>query len=651
MRLLTRKLWRAFPELDRYADTTCRRFVRAAAGSFPRRLARFALAAGLSLIPAAAATGWSLASNRMHGSQPWLPPPTILLAACFAPALGYLIRDFLLRLRVRHVLRRRSICDRCSYSLVGIRLGADGVVLCPECGTGSRPDPSIDELAFDAAGHVSFSPPDRDPLQPFVRDSLRRRGLALIRSVATLLCLVLPAAWGGYEYFLRRQAIYAESIRPGVAGADQFARDSQPSDVSTVPEDDAWAALREASSLQRSIMFAHPRKDPKGQAVYPDFTLISQPQRSRTAEAAEADRLSRDYALELLGHFRSDGLFDAARKIASRRRTARASLSPAGMPLLWEDLLHLSESRILARIQFARVFLAAERGDVDEAADAYETCLAIARVLSAQATGEEWRTAASIELQAHRYALHALTLHPDPAWADAFAAAAARQGTADNPSHALDADRLLAIDFIAWVFSDPSRVRFGRVSLAADPVLRSLGMPADPFGQVGTFSQNLAAVETHFSRVRGFFSLPIHKRRVTPLPDSEESPLVLVRSVLPYVHTKAYVADWLAATRAALGAVIAIERYRMEHHQYPETLDELRPGLLEHIPSDPFTGEPLIYEVLDPSVDPFHRGYLLRSVGPDLTDGHATQTPGSWFNQFKYNRSREASDIVFNSPL
>jgi hypothetical protein len=40
---------------------------------------------------------------------------------------------------------------------------------------------------------------------------------------------------------------------------------------------------------------------------------------------------------------------------------------------------------------------------------------------------------------------------------------------------------------------------------------------------------------------------------------------------------------------------VALERYRLGYGHYPETLDELVPGLIEELPQDPISGQPLCY--------------------------------------------------------
>lgn len=60
-------------------------------------------------------------------------------------------------------------------------------------------------------------------------------------------------------------------------------------------------------------------------------------------------------------------------------------------------------------------------------------------------------------------------------------------------------------------------------------------------------------------------------------------------------------------------AALAAERYRRRHGDWPASLDQLTPDLLEKVPADPFTGRPLMLRRLDD-------GLVIYSVGADAQD-------------------------------
>ena len=75
-----------------------------------------------------------------------------------------------------------------------------------------------------------------------------------------------------------------------------------------------------------------------------------------------------------------------------------------------------------------------------------------------------------------------------------------------------------------------------------------------------------------------------------------------------------YAQTMVAGTRA----VIAVERYRIAHGQYPETLAAVVPAFLPAVPVDPMTGNPLLYTRIEN--DPHLREYLVYSTGIDGID-------------------------------
>jgi hypothetical protein len=74
--------------------------------------------------------------------------------------------------------------------------------------------------------------------------------------------------------------------------------------------------------------------------------------------------------------------------------------------------------------------------------------------------------------------------------------------------------------------------------------------------------------------------------------------------------------DWFSRGHAALrclAAAVAAERYRRLHGNWPQSLEQLTPDLLAEVPTDPFTGDPLLYHHLPD-------GIVIYSVGLDGED-------------------------------
>lgn len=65
---------------------------------------------------------------------------------------------------------------------------------------------------------------------------------------------------------------------------------------------------------------------------------------------------------------------------------------------------------------------------------------------------------------------------------------------------------------------------------------------------------------------------------------------------------------------------LALQRYKLAHAEYPQSLTDLGPGFLPVLPLDPFDGNTLRYEPLSTG------GYLLYAIGPDGADDNGDAT-------------------------
>jgi hypothetical protein len=198
MRLITRKkVYRAFPELDRFDDERCERLIRrlradvvgirvilAPMGAFIAAFVLMALSAPLGwsacLRAAAAVLG------RRDGELVLIA--FVIAALVLAPSLAALLaRDLVLGGAVRRALIERlelTRCRGCRYLLMGQRV-IDGVIICPECG---RPTTlaelglhSPEDLIPPEEGQVGLpdelSRPEPKPEPPRVADTQRLLGV------------------------------------------------------------------------------------------------------------------------------------------------------------------------------------------------------------------------------------------------------------------------------------------------------------------------------------------------------------------------------------------------------------------------------------------------------------------------------------------
>ncbi len=89
--------------------------------------------------------------------------------------------------------------------------------------------------------------------------------------------------------------------------------------------------------------------------------------------------------------------------------------------------------------------------------------------------------------------------------------------------------------------------------------------------------------------------------------------LFVSRQLLPNLENAIRRGDMNAARLVLAGAALALRRYRLDHGEYPESLNALVPVYLDSVPKDPFTGEP-------PEYRREGSGFVLRSAGEDIKE-------------------------------
>lgn len=134
MRLPLSKIYRAFPELDRFSDAECASYVRHVSHRMGVRIVLTAWATALLSmfgLPLLLCLGAPLVGGAGSG------PATVigiaaLLGLFTGPLWGFMCRDVLLRRAIRERIKHAT-CPTCFYSLIGLRVSG-GSVRCPECG-------------------------------------------------------------------------------------------------------------------------------------------------------------------------------------------------------------------------------------------------------------------------------------------------------------------------------------------------------------------------------------------------------------------------------------------------------------------------------------------------------------------------------------
>lgn len=584
--------------------------------------------------------------------------PSYAVAFCVAAALATLelecVRLVWLWNGARGVLLSRDRCPECGHGLAGLRLAESGEVLCPEC---ARAVPAVStwgEVAADDQQRAVFSPADT----LLKRFWTRRRVVLTTRivSIAAGIALVsLGGWWAAREWRIREQASLAAQERPGANAINALIRQwmpppplSQPSALDLAKQ----ATTRYKAHIATFVeLYKNEASDPN--AFRPDATYVSSPPGAdRTAPEDDNYR----YSLLLMTRMRIAGLYDLIDQIPDASPWSdQPYRAPDGPPA---SVTTFSPLRSVARICAARMRMAADARDATEFCKAMRSGLAAARAAITVPTIIGWLTGYGIEGVILAQASASMTAHPDAAWVDAVADELARTPPT-SLANTLRIDQLGWHDLLGWYFSDPSRVRKGLgapelrnefgVGLF-DSISSAPGGVAPPHApRLGTYSENRDALDTCFDWLRARIDVEPFQRAGFAATLSASSGLAIVDLQAPLLHDRfLQTVDRAALRRRVLRAVIELERYRLKHGEYPDSLDLLPADSTRDALRDPYSGKPFGYRRVDPVADAHGRHFLLWTVGLDGEDN------GGWMNSpHDESALREAdsdTDFVVNGP-
>lgn len=659
MRVPLTAIHRAFPELDRFTDEQCDRFIKAACRTRRRAvhigligLTWLVLFAGGLFIAGyvwTSADDWASVVARRRTDT--IAGVVFFLTIAVPPLVALLLRDRLLIGRVRRVLRTRGICPGCRYQLAGLPVSEGNVVTCPECGYAAEVDPSLAELTVTEDGG-RFTPSVIPDVPVFWTPRKKRFAKRAAIVLGILFFVVLPAGVGGYELFLRRQAAAARADRIESEGINAFIESHLPPGV-TPQDPNAWDVFLEADGMRRDVDGAMWRGNATAASPVPVFDFIYRPLDTSNFTPEETARFAAEEALarEMLTHYREAGVFETLGAVRTMPRSIWAlQYGPSQSPQV-VMLPYLGPSRQFARINAARMAIAREAGDLEEYADALETTLAIQRMCYRQPFLIDALVGVAIEMLTLAQLRDLLMSEPSAEWLGAVEAAMQRQAVDIDAAYAFESEKLLTLETVAWAFSDPWRVRYGPLSAYLGRLV-DLGVSSGelPSGRLGTYAANRRAFESYFDAI-------IHASKFDPferpdVSDVETHGLILLEALAPALERCLWGFDRVEIERRATRTLIALERHRIARGRYPETLDALVPEFLAELPIDPWDGRPLKYRPADPAKDPHGRSFILYSVGIDGVDdgGKVLPDPASRHRVLTSMEIGKGFDVILNDP-
>ncbi len=363
-----------------------------------------------------------------------------------------------------------------------------------------------------------------------------------------------------------------------------------------------------------------------------------------------------------IAELRGAGAFDRLALAAQRPNAVRPQSQMQGESLLFQTIPIVGHLRGLALARIASMYQALAEGDADEAIAALDQTLYVAQISTHQSLIIEQLIGQAIAGNAVGRMRQALMHHQlDATTCARLLKTFHRRLPLGSTEIALQGERLILLDMIQRIYSDNGKGG-GRLLLAeTDDILQTgMGSRTSAVPAIvnlgGLFYANRTEITTatndffdHFIRLS---NLSRAERRADPFDedaflqalDWRYMPLnMLIPALGRFVDSR----DASDSEIAGTIIMLALEQYRAETGNYPDSLDDLTPSILENIPSDPFSAQGFVYRKR--SDDPLGKGYVLYSIGADGIDNNgATDSiePGLGLS----DREGVGFDFVLNAP-
>lgn len=661
MRLYVKHIWRAFPELDRFSDEQCRRFVGAARWGRPKLLmAGHWLVQALALA-VCAASGLALSVGVSAWTYKWDAPirttyawmavsAVVVLLGVLVGLLAWLwVSHVFLRRRIAWIFRARSRCGACGYMLAGLPVTERSQVKCPECGLEADVDPALGELSEpgDGSGRSLFKP----AAPPTRRERARVVGRYGKRIAKWGVVVALVLAVVGVGVSVRR----ASRVRREVAAAKampEYAAEMRRVVERLLPEAGARVAIVVAEPVtDRGDAVARAFREglAVGQAKATPGALYGgewiRPREVSLATDAYVDRAACEkLSLTVLAALEQTGVFDRVLEITEADADWRLEHED-GWRRDATGAIDLSMLADLAAWNGARMRLAAERGDATAWERAAVTSQHIAGLLERRTGIGERIAAQGVESLLHTEIKGVLTGSSSRAMVEAVGRVLERSRLGKLPTLHFEGERVRLRAAVGWLFSDEGRVQTGVVDAKAQGILAARGMWVR---RIGSLEENLVAIDKliDYAVARATQPLASGAGKLGGALDFGEDELLAACSAYQ-IDQSLTLQRQLEVDRAGLPVLAALERFRLDRGRYPGGLEELVPAYLPAAASDPLTGKPFLYTVTK-DVQQGVRPFVLYSPGPDGVDngGAVPPSPSAMFS----SSGLRNMDYIVNDP-
>jgi hypothetical protein len=640
MRLISRKLWRAFRELDVFDDATCEAALAQARGGAWRRRLRTALqvvAAGLAFLVPLGALGhyargdplWLRLGVSYSGRSvlldrfvvgpleqgimallldlSWIASALFIIGIATASLLAwFMTRDVLLWFRIRHLLRWVGACSECGHSLVGGPVIDGRQVRCSECGILTPIELGSSSIQLGADGQPRYLPSADQPQRrvPPLISKAGRRWIAWSALAILIPSAIVWSVWFGLRWIM---VVPARSDILHMADLPSLVEECTPPGVQIPANKLALDGF--SRTLAPIDRFMGPWFSLWGERKIPVLTIGPGTPDHVTGESSGVGFTTAENLRKAHDSMLAAGLVDVLRRAAGAESegiltTIDPDLAPVGRSW-WTEPLQTGWG--IAYTTFDRALKA---DDLDLSMIALEAMLAIeARVAQVPSLEERERAAVMGHLVV-RCIAELLERHPDAATVEAISTRVAAHAWRPPMEATLRAHRRTALGAVAWVVADPRDLmpffeQGARRSFLLDgvPVLR---MPKGMSRDDASWLELRDEVEAWFDAVAA-------QQLVEPWLRTALAPPVrpMVQSaIVPGRPNRVWGDDPVSRALEfpgrserrrdeALRAMLALARWRNAQGTVPTSLSGLVPECLPAEPIDPRTGQPMTLTVED----------------------------------------------------
>lgn len=673
LRLPIKHIHRAFPELDRYSDEQCIRFIHAARGTMLRRAIAMlviltifvvgTIAGGIILLTVVNTLLPPGHSRSMPLGRGLIMLFLLLICTAAGPILAFLMRDFLIIDRIRWILRSRGLCQSCSYSLIGLVVSPDNSVTCPECATLCTVDPSMGELTTGDGGTTHFKPDEASHVKaPFLQripDSIKFAARVTSRVALVLLCVLAVLALA-FEATIQWQAGRARATNAEIRA--DLARlgppDSSQDALAIHLVDEAVARFH--ATFER-IRAEHWKEAYEHSPMYFDPNTVHPYARSRTINPLAESQIAamrKAAALTIDQSIHDPEVIRLLKAIHASQILLSFDGGPIQGPLIHATSTHHGFSvYTLVGILEACAETARIENDRTTFMLSIESLLAIDRLLARPISVTDLHTSVYARRVISIALLGMLTRGMPGNCLDELHVITHRHGYWESSDLDVKALHLAMGELVSYYFGAAGRFRLGTRSGGYKRFSEDYWgqhRPVTATNRIGTFRENREAVDRYCADLADVLRQPA--ALTAYLAKGVWTPTTLILVDL-YAFDPSFFLTSVDLTRintAGFRIQLAIERFQHDRERLPESLEQLVPEYLDAIPIDHWGDGVFRYIRIDREKDEHNRAYLLYSVGADEQDDGGTPHPDRARESFLLTKPVNSAfigfDYVINDP-